>query len=190
METTLEVSTRQSVGKGLARRARAVGKVPAVVYGPETSPLSVEVDPVALMNIFKESGDRNTIVDLKLDGATHPCLVREVQRHPLSREVLHVDFYAVPKSREIEIMVPLNPVGRPKGAQLGGRVRLIRRELRAKCVYTKIPATLDVDVTHLDIGDRMKASEIPMPEGVSLAFDNDFNVIELYGKKQRGAGKE
>ena len=190
MDTTLEVSPRNQVGKGVARQARSHGKVPGVVYGPETAAIPVELDPAALLGLFKETGDRNTIVQVKVGGDTHPCLVREVQRHPLSREVLHVDFYAVPKQREIEVMIPLNPVGKPKGATLGGRVRLIRREVRAKCVYSKIPAKFDIDVGPLDIGDRVKASEVPMPDGVSLVFDNDYNVVELYGKKQRGAKKD
>ncbi len=189
MDTTLDVTPRSETGKGWARQVRAEGKVPAVVYGPTTDPKTVTVDPQALVDLFKATQDRNTIVQLQVEGATHPCLVREVQRHPLTREILHVDFYAVPQDKQIEVMVPLNPVGRPKGATLGGRVRLIRRELRAAAIFDKIPKQFDVDVSHLDIGDRMKASEIPMPEGVSLAFDNDFNVIELYGKKAKGPKK-
>ena len=187
METTLEVTTRTTIGKGHARQSRGAGKVPAVVYGPITAPISVEIDPAALMNMFKATGDKNTIVNVQVGGSVHPCLVLEVQRHPLSREVLHVDFYAVPQDREIEVMLPLNPVGKPKGASLGGRVRLIRREVKARCVFSKIPARLDVDVTPLDIGDRIKASEVVMPDGVSLVFDTDYNVLELYGKKQKGA---
>ncbi len=189
MDTTLDVTPRSETGKGWARQVRAEGKVPAVVYGPTTDPKTVTVDPQALVDLFKATQDRNTIVQLQVEGATHPCLVREVQRHPLTREILHVDFYAVPQDKQIEVMVPLNPVGRPKGATLGGRVRLIRRELRAAAIFDKIPKQFDVDVSHLDIGDRMKASEIPMPEGVSLAFDNDFDVIELYGKKAKGPKK-
>jgi large subunit ribosomal protein L25 len=100
-----------------------------------------------------------------------------------------VDFYAVPQDRAIEVMVPLNPVGKPKGATLGGRIRLIRRTVKAMARFDKLPKQFDVDVTHLDIGDRLLASEIPMPDGVELVYDNDYNVIELYGKKVRGPKK-
>ncbi len=183
MDTTLDVSPRSETGKGWARRTRAEGKVPAVVYGPDTDAQPVTVDPDALVNLFKVTQDRNTIVNVQLGGTSHPCLVREVQRHPLTRAIVHVDFYAVPKDREIEVMVPLEAVGRPKGATLGGRVRLIRRSVRAKALYNKLPKQFDIDVSPLDIGDRIQASELPMPDGVSLVFDNDFNVVELYGKK-------
>jgi large subunit ribosomal protein L25 len=189
METTLAVTPRSETGKGWARQTRAEGLVPAVVYGPNTAPQSVKVDPDALVNLFKATQDRNTIVQVELDGATHPCLVREVQRQPLTREILHVDFYAVPQDRAIEVMVPLNPVGKPKGATLGGRIRLIRRTVKAMARFDKLPKQFDVDVTHLDIGDRLLASEIPMPDGVELVYDNDYNVIELYGKKVRGPKK-
>jgi large subunit ribosomal protein L25 len=189
METTLAATPRSETGKGWARQTRAEGLVPAVMYGPDTAPRSVKVDPDALVNLFKATQDRNTIVQVELDGATHPCLVREVQRQPLTREILHVDFYAVPQDRAIEVMVPLNPVGKPKGATLGGRIRLIRRTVKAMARFDKLPKQFDVDVTHLDIGDRLLASEIPMPDGVELVYDNDYNVIELYGKKVRGPKK-
>ena len=87
-------------------------------------------------------------------------------------------------------MVPVVPVGRPKGAILGGRVRLIRRKVRATCRYDHIPEKFEVDTTPLDIGDMVKASEIPMPEGVELVYDNDYNVVTVYGKKARGEKKK
>ena len=190
MDTTLDVTLRSETGKGWARRTRAEGLVPAVVYGPKTEAKPVTINPETLVGMFKATGDRNTIVHVNVGGEKHPCLVREVQRHPLTREILHVDFYAVPQDREIEVVVPLGTVGRPKGATLGGRVRLIRRDVRAKARFDRLPARFDVDVTPLDIGDRMLASQIPMPEGVSLVYDNDYNVIELYGKKAKAVKKE
>jgi large subunit ribosomal protein L25 len=112
-----------------------------------------------------------------------PCLVREVQRHPVSREILHVDFYAVPQDREIELMVPLNPVGRPKGAVAGGRLRIIRRDLKVAARYDRIPKTVDIDVSDLDVGDFVRASQIKTPEGVSIVIANDFNVVAMEGKR-------
>lgn len=189
MDTTLEVNARANTGKGWARKARAEGKVPAVMYGPATDAQPLEIDPLALLDLFKKTQDRNTVVQVKVDGETTPCLVREVQRHPVSRDLLHVDFYAVPREDAIEVMVPLNPVGRPAGAALGGRIRLIRRVVKARCRYDRIPETFDVDVTRLNIGDMIKASEIPTPEGVELVLDHDFNIITLYGKRAKAQKK-
>jgi len=185
MDTTLEVTARASTGKGAARKARAAGMVPGIMYGPAKEAQALTVDPGKLLDLFKATQDRNTVVHVKVGDESTPCLVREVQRHPLTRQLLHVDFYAVPDEREIEVMVPLNPVGKAAGAALGGRVRLIRREVKAQCKWDKIPSAFDVDITPLNIGDMIKASEIPMPDGVSLVFDHDYNVISLYGKKAK-----
>ena len=192
VDNTLEATPRPRAGKGWARKARAEGRLPAIVYGPKTEPQPISVDGDVLQSIFKRTQDRNTIVDLKLegDGGTVPCLVREVQRHPLSREILHVDFYAVDPEGQVEVMVPLRTRGRPKGAVLGGRIRLIRRAIKATCTYDKIPESLDVDVTPLDIGDMVKVSELPLPDGVSLIYDHDYNVITLYGKRRGGDKKK
>lgn len=184
MDTTLEVSSRAVIGKGENRKARARGLVPAVVYGKTQTPIPVAVDPTKLVEVFKQTQDRNTIVSIKVgDGDVIPCLVREVQRHPLSRKIIHVDFYAVPKEDPIEVVVPIRPVGRPKGAQLGGRLRLIRREIRISARYDLIPEAIEVDVSDLDIADHIRASQMTLPEGVTLVVDNDFIVVTVTGKQ-------
>ena len=125
VDTSLQASSRDNFGKGWARKVRQEGQLPAVMYGPLTEPQPLTLDPNQLLTIFKETQDRNTVVRVQVDnGGDVPCLVREVQRHPLSRELLHVDLYAVNPEGEVEVMVPLTTVGRPKGAVLGGRIRL------------------------------------------------------------------
>ena len=106
MDTTLEVSSRVVIGKGENRKARSRGVVPAVVYGKEQQAIAIAIDPAKLVELFKQTQDRNTIIGVKVEGGEAiPCLVREVQRHPLSRAIVHVDFFAVPKVDEIEIVV-------------------------------------------------------------------------------------
>ena len=181
--TSLQAAIRTDNGKGEARKLRATGRIPGVLYGPDHEPVTLSVDPDALTEIFKQTQDRNTIVQLQVEGDTVPTLVREVQRHPLTRELLHADFYRVSMERPVEVMVPLRPVGRPRGAVLGGRTRLIRRELRARCRYDRIPVDLPVDVTPMQIGDMVKVSQVKVPEGVELVYDHDFNVVTVYGKR-------
>jgi large subunit ribosomal protein L25 len=190
MDTTLDVTPRSETGKGWARRTRAQGLVPAVVYGPKTGAQPVTVNPATLLNLFKETMDRNTVVNVQMGGDSIPCVVRELQRHPLTREVLHVDFYAVPRDRAIEAVIPLTTVGKPAGAVLGGRVRLIRRDIKIRAIYSLIPKVFAHDVSPMEIGDRVLASQLELPEGVTLASDHDFNVIELYGKRQPKKGPE
>lgn len=186
MDTTLEVTPRTPGTKGDARKQRAKGTVPAIVYGPGTSARAVALDPEVLKALFKATGDRNTVIQLKVGGeAPVPCLVREVQKHPVSREILHVDFYAVPSGATVEVMVPVEPVGRPKGLLVGGRLRLIRRELKVRCPYDGIPSKLTIDVSDLELDTYLRASQVPLPAGVALAFDNDFNVVGVVGRKAK-----
>jgi len=182
--TTLEVTVRKGdFGKGSARKLRASGRLPAVIYGPGGDAVALSVCPRDLIQIFKASENRNTVLNLALEGDPVKALVRSVQRHPVTRELLPVDFYRVDDDREVEVMIPVNPVGRPEGAVLGGRLRLIRRVLRARCKPADIPVTFDVDVTHMNINDMIMASDISIPEGVSLVLDGDINVVTVYGSR-------
>ncbi|MFT4621996.1 MAG: large subunit ribosomal protein L25 [Myxococcota bacterium] len=184
MDTRLEANVRADArGKGAARKLRASGRLPGVVYGPTTTSMVVDIDPVELEHLYKRTGDRNTLVSLVVGDATYPVLVREVQRHPLTREMLHVDFYVPPTDRRIEVLVPIEPVGRPAGASLGGRLRVIRRTVKASCPYNAIPKSFVVDVSSMHIDDIVRASEIATPDGVDLVFDSDFNVLTVYGKR-------
>jgi len=181
--TTLEVNLRtDEFGKGAARKLRAKGMLPAVIYGPGNEPMSLSIDPEKLQLIFKETGNRNTVVQLTIDGQTVPALVRDVQRHPVTRDLVHVDFYRVDVERKVDVMVPVKAVGRAAGTALGGRLRVIRRVVHARCKPNDIPAAFEVDVTALEINDMVKATEIPLPGGVELIIDDDFVVIAMYGK--------
>jgi large subunit ribosomal protein L25 len=181
----LEVTVRANeFGKGAARKLRATGQVPGVVYGPGGGSVSLSLDPKDLLQIFKESANRNTIVELQIDGSSVKSMVRSVQRHPVTRDLLHVDFYRIDPDLDVEVMVPVRTVGRPAGAVLGGRVRLVRRTLSARCKPGNIPEAFEIDVSHMNVNDMVMASEVVMPPGVKLVMEGDFSVISLYGKRQ------
>ncbi|TNE86763.1 MAG: 50S ribosomal protein L25 [Deltaproteobacteria bacterium] len=188
MDTNLTATVRADHGKGAARKARAAGQLPAVIYGPDYEPKSVALDPVAFDTIFRHTRDPNTLLHLDIEGETVPALVREVQRHPLSRELLHVDLLHVSAARKVQVPVRIEAKGRPAGASLGGRVRIIRRTLNVACPFDAIPEKLYIDVTPMHIGDMRKASEIELPEGVELLLEADINIVTVYGKK--GGGKK
>jgi large subunit ribosomal protein L25 len=184
MNANLKAEVRiGETGKGASRKLRSSGQIPAVVYGAGEEATSVAVDPKTLTDIFTNTQDRNTVVNLDIEGTEYPCLVRQVQRHPLGRHLLHVDFYKVPLEDEVVVTVPIRGVGRAQGMTLGGRLRIIRREIKVACNYKNIPSFIDYDITPMEIGDMVKASELPMPEGCSLVADHDFNVLTVYGKR-------
>lgn len=188
METTLAAHVRSmSTGKSNARKIRKAGRIPAVMYGVAMDATPIEVDPYVLAEMFRKSGNRNTVVRLDLDGAITFALVREVQRHPVTRQLLHIDFIKVDEQHPVTVEVPIRPVGKAKGLALGGRVQVSRRTVTIEAVYTKIPEFIDVDVTQLDIGDRITAAQLTVPEGARLVYTQDFPVITVLGKAKERA---
>jgi large subunit ribosomal protein L25 len=183
VENQISASARsERVGKENARKIRGRGKVPAVVYGHGSVATSIEVDPNPLVELFRKTNNRNTVVNLDLDGKSVPTLVREVQRHPLSRQILHVDFMAVVPHQPVVVQVPVRVVGKSKAVSVGGRVNLVRRSVKVASSYDRIPEFIDIDVTELDVGDVVRVSKVSPPAETSIVFDNDFQVLSIEGK--------
>jgi large subunit ribosomal protein L25 len=181
----LEASTRTGTGKGVARKIRRTGLVPASIYSGGVLPTLITIDPLALSLAFQRTGDPNTLVDIKVDGGKGTsCLVKEVQRHPVSGAIRHVDFYSLDAKKEIVVDVPVRTKGRAIGTQMGGSLRLIVRYLTIRCLPSNIPSVIEVDVTDLNIEQFIRASELPAAEGYVLVFKADFNVVTV--TKNRG----
>jgi large subunit ribosomal protein L25 len=189
MDTTLTATARVGGGKKIARKLRAAGQVPAVIYGDGDAATAVSVDPAALVHMFRETENRNTIITLDVDGEKTPCLVREVQRHPLHRDILHIDFYKLSAGKSVKVMVPVSTTGKAKGAVLGGRIRLVRRELPISCSWENIPESISIDVSPLDIGDMIRAAEVTLPEGITLRVEDHLTVVSCYGRRAPAAKK-
>ncbi len=182
---TLSATARTESGKGVARKARAAGLTPGVIYSPKGSVGAVNVDVAELAAIFRKTNDPNTLVSVVLDGATHTCLVREIQRHPVTRKVEHIDLYAVTPDYSVVADVAVNMVGRAAGTRAGGTIRLLSRTMKVRCPAGSIPAKIDVDVTPLEVGSFMKASQVPAPASVTFLYKQDYNVVTVEGKRAK-----
>lgn len=184
MSTSLAATPRSDAfGKGAARKLRGTGLVPAVVYGNGEAAAHIQVDPTEFSRLFRLSQDRNTVVEVEVDGQKIPTLVRDVQRNPLTRDILHIDFIKVEAGKPVTVMVPVTTTGKAVGEVIGGKIRVIRRELAVTCEYTNIPKRLVVDVTPMNLGDFVKASQVVTPEGVSVVYNRDFNVVSCWGRR-------
>ena len=180
----LDASIRTETGKGVARKIRRTGLVPATIYSGGTEPTLITINPQALSLAFQRTGDPNTIVDISVDEATaQSCLVKEVQRHPVSGNIRHVDFYNIDPKKEIEVNVPVRTTGRAIGTQMGGALRLIVRTLTIRCLPANIPSFIEVDVTELNIGKFIKASHVPSSDTYEVVFKSDFNVVTVVKKR-------
>ena len=183
----LKAESRESTGKGAARKIRATGSIPSVVYRGGESATSVSINPKELELQFQRSGNPNTLVELELADGARTCLVQKVQRHPVSGEILHVDFYEVVPDQQVQVNVPVETEGRAAGVRAGGKLQLIQRELTVRCRPGDIPATVKVDVTNLEIGKFIRASQVPAPANTELVITTDANVVTVIGKRG-GAG--
>ena len=177
MEVTLEAQARPGTGKGVARKLRAAGKVPAVLYGRGVAPEPVAVDRMALMRAFKTDAGRNVLIDLLVDGETHLTLARELQRDPVRGSILHVDFLKIARDVAIEVDVPIHIEGDSPGVKEGGVVEHHLWSVRVSCLPTSVPDRLVADISRTLLGEMLRVSDLAVPEGVTVLTDPTEAVL-------------
>ncbi len=180
MDTTLSLRTRSETGKGVARKLRRSGSVPGVIYGGGASPVLVSMAAREALSLFQSISVENTILQLSVDDReAERALVREVQVHPYRTELLHVDFLRVQRGVAIEVHVPVHLTGIPEGVKLGGVLEQVLHDIVVKCIPSKIPPSIEVDVTELGAGEVVRAGDLEMPEDVDILSDLDLTVCAV-----------
>ncbi len=181
-ETALVVEAREAIGKGANRKLRAAGRAPAVLYGRGRDSLPLAIDPRALDKILRANG-ANTLLDLTVEGHAERkesvALVRDLQRHPLRGDIVHVDFYEVDLARVVTVDVPVHLVGKARGLDFGGILEHTLREISLECLPRAIPEAIEVDISAMEVGDVIHVAELALPEGVSLVTDGDLGVVHI-----------
>jgi large subunit ribosomal protein L25 len=177
----VEVTARDSIGKRKARRLRRMGKIPGILYGPKVQPVAVELDRKTFST--RVAGlEGSHLVRMKSGSealADKVALVKEMQYHPVSGEVIHADFYEVDLSARIQVRVPIHFVGKAAGVVRGGILQPVVREIEVECLPLDIPEFFDVEVSHLDIGDAVHVQDLPMPEGVTAIVESNFTLVTV-----------
>jgi large subunit ribosomal protein L25 len=176
-KSTLEAKSRQGAGKGAARKLRSQGLVPAVVYGKHLqAPVHVAVDPKSIRQSINTPHKFNTLITLKLDGASHQVLLKDYQQDPVTREILHADFIAVSDNEKVKVNVPLVLTGKAVGTADGGLLTQARRELEVWALPQAIPEKIEADVTHLKIAMALHVNDIKLPAGVSVKTNVNYTL--------------
>ena len=178
----LEVERRSGRGKNEARRERAQGRIPAVVYGAGKPNVAISVGHKALADAFRGGAGENTIFLLKLSGSdqSRHAMIKELQKDPLSRKPMHIDFVRVLMDAKIRIEVPIEPVGIAVGVKTqGGILDFVTRQVEIECLPGNIPAHLAIDVSALEIGDALRVSQIPPVEGVTIVDDPEKVLLHV-----------
>jgi large subunit ribosomal protein L25 len=159
-EVKLKVVKREGTGKGVARRTRAEGRVPAVVYGPDLAAMPISVDRREFVTALHTDAGMNVLLSLEVDGKSIPALAKELQRDPVRGTLLHADFIMVDLKQEVEVEVPVHIVGEAQGAKEGGVLEQPLFTVTVRCLPTEVPEQIEADVSHLNIGDSLRVSEL------------------------------
>jgi large subunit ribosomal protein L25 len=170
IDITVAAEPRSTRGKNEARRLRAVGSAPAVVYGTGKESLTVSINPKEVVRILRSKTGHNTIFHLAIkDGESTPVMIVDWQRDPVKDTLLHVDMKRIDLTLRLVVKVPVHTLGEPEGVKLqGGLHEVITREVEVECLPDEIPEFLSVDVSKLVIGQAVRASEVPLPGSVRL----------------------
>jgi large subunit ribosomal protein L25 len=185
MEAILEATPRDSFGKNEARRTRREGRVPAVVYGSSTEgggseATPIAVDPRALLRILHSESGANTLISLKLRGGDARVLIKEYQLDPVTRALLHADFYRVRMDRTIHVTIPVIVKGEPKGVkQQGGILESIRREIEIEVLPGDIPEHVEIDVTELMLHQGVRVRDIAVDARWKSVSDPDMMLVHV-----------
>lgn len=179
MELKLEAEKRDESGKGAARKLRARGRVPAVLYGHGVGPVSVSVGAKDLYRVLHGSAGTNVLVNLTVDGAEHLALPREIQRDHVRGRYVHVDFLAVRRDEKVTVSVPVRVVGESPGVKVGGVVEHHLWELQVECLPGDVPDGIDADVSELQVGDSLRVSDIVAPEGVIVLTPPEESLLSV-----------
>ncbi len=175
----LSGTRRLALGKGGARKARAAGHIPGVLYGHGEDPVAVSIQAREFDLALRGHKGGNPIVNLALNGGEYTALIRDVQYDPLTHSILHLDFQHISLTETIEVRVAVHLTGLPVGVKDGGGIlETILREIEVRCLPTAIPPFIEVDVSRLEIGDSVHVRDISVAD-VTILNDGGETVATV-----------
>ena len=177
---SLSANSRDSKGKGAARTLRSQGQIPAVIYGHGRDPQALALNARDLDKLLSHIQAESTVIEVTVGGHTAKTLIREIQRHPIKRQILHVDFQALVAGEKVTVSIPIVLQGIPEGVRLeGGVLDQTLREIEIEVDPSNIPDHIEYDVTNMVIGDSVHVSDLKVPEGVEVQDDPETSVAVL-----------
>lgn len=181
-EITIEVSQREETGKNANRRLRASGFIPAVVYGGGRDSVPIQVEKKVIHDLLRQEGGEHAVFLLKLagSGASRHTMVRDVEIHSVSRQIIHIDFQRVVMTEKVKVLVSIELLGTPEGVKNeGGVLDFISREVEIESLPGDLPAKLTLDVSSLEIGDHLEAKDLEIPEKVELMEEPGRVIVSV-----------
>ncbi len=181
-ELTIKVEKRDKTGKNANRQLRALGAVPAVVYGDKKDAVPITIDRKKVIELLKKGGGENAVFKLELAGtkASRHAMIRDLQVDPISRRIIHIDFQRIDLKEKVRVEVPIHLIGEPTGVKNeGGVLDFITREVEVECLPNDIPPALEIDVSALAIGDHVEAKDLVLPKNVELIDEPERVIVSV-----------
>src|SRR5215468_231403 len=184
MEAVLEATKRETIGKNEARRTRAAGQVPAVLYGEDKSGKSatpISVEPKALLKILHSESGANTLISLKLAGAGDTrVLIKEYQLDPITHQLLHADFHRIAMDRVLQITVPITVKGEAPGVkQQGGILEYVHRSIEVECLPANIPESVEINIGELMLHQGVRVRDLPANPKWKPISEADMMIVHV-----------
>ncbi len=188
VDFTVEAQARSDMGKGASRRLRHQGLVPGIVYGASKDPQSIALDHNKVIQHIEHEAFFSHILELSIDGKTEKVVLKDMQRHPARRQVLHMDFLRVSDKDAIRMHVPLHFIGEdvaPGVKQGGGVVSHLATDVEVSCLPSDLPEYIEVDVSNLELGNSLHLSDLQLPKGVELVElshgdEHDTAIVNIH----------
>jgi large subunit ribosomal protein L25 len=175
----------ESRGKNEARRVRAAGNIPAVVYGAKKDSVAVTVNPKHITRILHSDSGHNTIFDLQINGAKEKVMIVDWQYEPMKDRLLHIDLKRIDMSKPIRVSVPVSLIGVPEGVKTqGGILDQVVREVEIECLPSDIPSHIDVNVEHMVFGDVLRVSDLPHGGKIKFLTAEDQTIAHVTAVKE------
>jgi large subunit ribosomal protein L25 len=179
----LQARPKNLSGSSISGQIRRAGLLPAILYGEGIGSHAVAVDPKPVKKGLTSAWGRNQMFEVTFEGKTHLALAKEVQLHPVSRQLVHVDLFVVQPNTQITVTLPVVLSGRSAGQKAGGRLEQITRYVKVSCTPTTLPRLVEIDVTPFENGFTMGIDDLPLPEGVKPVYKKAYKIMEIIAPK-------
>ena len=188
----ITITKRETTGKGAARAFRRQGLVPAVIYGLNEAPVAITIPAKTVARILASETGMNSLVHLQREGTDikRHVIIKDVQRDPVTRRLMHVDFMRVDPNHKVKVSVPIVLKGTPAGVKEGGILEFVHRQIEVECLPAFIPAHIDVAVDHMVVGDTLRLDQIQLDSHLTVLGDAHNVICAVHGKAAEEAAAE
>ena len=191
---TIAADVRHGTGKGVARKLRKEGKIPAILYGQKSETIMLEVDSTMLERLLRQGAGESSLIDVQVRSGgketSHTVILKELQTDPVKQFYRHADFHEIAMDQELTLEIALELINTPVGIEQGGILETIRRSLTVSCLPGKLVDRIQVDVSGMGVGDTLHVRDVQLPSGLTVQDDGDLAVATITAPSAEAESEE